>query len=396
MKTGPIFATTCATAALAAVASLAAVAAKAPAGRSEPRLPEYKVLRPISYKNLTIFPVAVAGEEDQKSLASRYITLDEGLKTGVVEIREMGGDTDDDGTPLQRDRPYRGIGGGASGGVGLQVQQYQQRQYVQAGAEVNRLALYNRSGKKLLLLAGEMVVGGRQDRIVQKDTLVPSGPKPLPLAVFCVEHGRWTAESTNFGNQIAGGGGGFGGGMADPAVRGVAQTKADQGEVWGAVARRGQTLGGESSTGTYQKIVAGPKAIKDAGEYMKAFEGKILREGVVGAVVAVNGKLVWADVFSSQTDFFERYWPKLLRSYALDAIATPPVATGYDRELWQDPTQSEASAFLSDRLGKATFEGQEDVYKLRRTEAADYVIYDIEDISLDPAVLLHTCKMTKR
>ena len=280
MKTNWTCALICATAACAGVASMAALAAaKVPTKHMPAGLPEYVILKPVSYKNLTIYPVALAGERDQKSLAGRYITLDEGLKTGGVEVREMGGG-DDDGTPLQRERPGRG----GAVGFGFQAQQLETRQLSQAGPEVNRLALYNRSGKHLMLLAGEMVVGGRQDRIVQKDTLVPPGPKPLPLAVFCVEHGRWEATSTKFSNQIVGGGGGFGGGMADSAVRGVAQNKADQVAVWNEVAGRGQTLGGASSTGTYQKMVASPRAIRDTADYLKAFDGKILREGVVGAV----------------------------------------------------------------------------------------------------------------
>lgn len=197
MKYGNVLTLASAAAGCAALASVTAVIdGKGQGGRPEPKAPEYKILAPITYKNLTIFPVTVAGLGDQKSLASRYITLDEGLKTGVVEVREMS--DYDDGTPLQRQRP----GGGFGGGGGFTAQQPQREQTYQSGAQVNSLALYNRSGKRLMLLAGEMVVGGRQDRIVQKDTLVPPSPKPLPLAVFCVEHGRWVATSTKFGNQI--------------------------------------------------------------------------------------------------------------------------------------------------------------------------------------------------
>ena len=68
-------------------------------------------------------------------------------------------------------------------------QRGQQLQPVQGyGGDVNRLVIYNRSGRKLLLLAGEMVVGGKQDRIVQKDRIVPPSDHPYDLDVFCVEH----------------------------------------------------------------------------------------------------------------------------------------------------------------------------------------------------------------
>jgi len=60
-------------------------------------------------------------------------------------------------------------------------------------ASVNQLVLINRSKRPLLLLAGELVSGGKQDRVIGKDRIVPVGAPPLPLDVFCVEHGRWTA-----------------------------------------------------------------------------------------------------------------------------------------------------------------------------------------------------------
>src|SRR5881227_3425648 len=63
------------------------------------------------------------------------------------------------------------------------------------GASVNQLVLINRSKRPLLLLAGELVSGGKQDRVIGKDRIVPAGAPPLPLEVFCVEHGRWTGSS---------------------------------------------------------------------------------------------------------------------------------------------------------------------------------------------------------
>jgi hypothetical protein len=292
----------------------------------------YEVLKPITYKNLTIFPVVRAGDLDQKMLTGRYITLDEGLKKGVVEVREMGYE-EDEGTPLHRERPASR----QTNEFGYPQQQRQQvQQSFQSGAQVNKLALVNKSGMHLVLMAGEMVVGGKQDRIVQKDAIVPPSPKPIPLAVFCVEQGRWHGETASFDNQI-GGGGGMRGGLADPSVRGTAQSKGDQGAVWGAVAKKQKDVGGGSATDTYQSVIMSPKAKKDTGDYVKAIEGKFPSQNVIGAIVAINGKLVWLDVFSGQTNLFEKYWPKLLRSYALDAISSPPEPK-YDREQWPEVT----------------------------------------------------------
>jgi hypothetical protein len=62
---------------------------------------------------------------------------------------------------------------------------------------VNQLVLVNRSKRPLLLLAGELVSGGKQDRIIAKDRIVAPGAEPLPLDVFCVEHGRWSSGSNS-------------------------------------------------------------------------------------------------------------------------------------------------------------------------------------------------------
>src|SRR5512147_764239 len=61
------------------------------------------------------------------------------------------------------------------------------------GGEVNRLVLVNNSNRPLLLLAGEIVTGGKQDRVIGKDRIVPAHSDPVDLSVFCVEPGRWTA-----------------------------------------------------------------------------------------------------------------------------------------------------------------------------------------------------------
>jgi hypothetical protein len=71
---------------------------------------------------------------------------------------------------------------------------------------------------------------------------------------------------------------------------------------------------------------------------------KLRAENAVGAVVAVNGEIVWADVFAS-SDLLNRFWPKLIRSYAAESFGQlQPIAT----KLW--PTQRSAQEFL-DRLG---------------------------------------------
>src|SRR3954454_11132465 len=167
--------------------------------------PGYKVRDPIRHGNLTVFPVVAA-----KSYATgEFLTLDEGLRTGEVVVTEAGsvqGLMRRHGTPSMH----------------------------HDGAQVNRLVLVNNSKRPLLLLAGEIVSGGKQDRVIGKDRIVPAESDPVDLSVFCVEPGRWTATSEKFG--------GLTGAMAQPAVRSRAMADKDQSKVWQEVGKSKATM----------------------------------------------------------------------------------------------------------------------------------------------------------
>src|SRR3954463_2213984 len=138
----------------------------------------YKLLAPITRGNLTIFPVVAAATHD----ASGFLTLDEGLRSGEVVVTEAGRVQG-----LRRRGPERPF-------------------LPDDNAQVNKLVLVNNSKRPLLLLAGEIVTGGKQDRVIAKERIVAPESDPIDLGVFCVEPGRWKQESANFG--------GMGGNMA--------------------------------------------------------------------------------------------------------------------------------------------------------------------------------------
>src|SRR5208282_929705 len=160
----------------------------------------WRLLDPISYENITIFPVVSSSSQD----TSPFLTLDEGLSSGEVIVSEQGAGG------LARSRDGRPIA----------TPQYN------SGASVNQLVLMNRSKRPLILLAGELVSGGKQDRIIGKDRIVPAGSDPLPLDVFCVEHGRWTGTSSQFVESKT---------IVHPSVREQAAVAQNQSEVWDAV-----------------------------------------------------------------------------------------------------------------------------------------------------------------
>src|SRR6202166_4526760 len=176
----------------------------APVHAGEQSTYNYKVLDPIRHGSLTVFPVVASNSYG----TAEFLTLDEGLRTGEVVVTEYGsvsGLLRRRGTPAIR----------------------------HDSAEVNRLVLVNNSKRPLLLLAGEIVTGGKQDRVIGMDRIVPPESDPVDLNVFCVEPGRWVATSEQFGasgtTYASGGVGGVGSGsggciaggtmMAQPSVR---------------------------------------------------------------------------------------------------------------------------------------------------------------------------------
>src|SRR3974377_2459868 len=129
---------------------------------------EYKVLPPLTRGNLSLFPI-VGGTEAN---TARLLTLDEGLRSGAVVVTEAGS--------LQ--------------GLIRRGTHYPHT----SGPEVTRLVLVNSSDRPLFLLAGEVVTGGKQDRVIGVDRIVPPKSEPVDLSVFCVEPGRWGASSDRF------------------------------------------------------------------------------------------------------------------------------------------------------------------------------------------------------
>jgi len=270
---------------------------------------DFKVLAPISHGSLTIFPVVATKVHD----TSGFITLDEGVRSGDVTVTEVG-----KVHSMLRHRPQAFVPSG--------------------GAEVNRLVLINNSKRPLILLAGEVVTGGKQDRLVGKDRIVPAESDPVDLSVFCVEHGRWVENSAKFDTHASV--------MVQPSVRKQAMAAKDQAKVWDEVHNSQQNLaevvaaapgvaGGASAdtavrelneTSSYAKIrenKAVQKEVENITEPMqKSFESVIKQlrdQNAVGVVVAVKGRIIWADIFAS-SNLLSKYWPKLLQSYAAEAL----------------------------------------------------------------------------
>jgi hypothetical protein len=320
-----------------------------------PPAPEtnWRLLEPVTYENISIFPVVAGALQD----TSGFVTLDEGLSRGDVVVSEQGA------AGMARTRDNRPLNVAP---------------YPTSGASVNQLVLINRGNRPVILLAGELVSGGKQDRIIAKDRIVAPGSEPLPLDVFCVEHGRWSAGSQFVESKT----------IVHPSVREQAAVKQDQNEVWSAVTRGtmasaspsapspalssraiSDAVSGEAPTQSYDKIYKSRRVGVSVDSFVDTVQRRFAKataglkgERVVGVVVAYGGEVAWSDIFASDR-LFEQYWPKLLRSYAVEALARPT--------LRQVASTDEAREFLRRLNGRETQESEPGVYRWREiTEGA--------------------------
>jgi len=333
----------------------------------------YQVLAPIRNGNLTIFPVVADTSHD----TSQFLTLDEGLRSGDVVVTEAGS-----AGPLVRPRPGHPVWD----------------EHPRGGAQVNQLVLINNSKRPLLLLAGEIVTGGKQDRIIGKDRLVPAESDPVDLSVFCVEPGRWVGSSAKFGAPMA---------MVQPSVRAKAMADKDQQKVWNQV---GQARTAMAETVTVEAGALAAAPIQESSSYARAVDSQEVKKQLdtvaapvqqqyqsvihqlrdrhaVGVVVAVNGQVIWADVFAS-TSLLEKYWPKLVRSYAAETFSQQGKSAAVDIHAAQE--------FLDHLDGRREIvEKEPGLYQHAEITCDSYKVFALTSLLPSTGFDLHVAKMAE-
>jgi ARG/rhodanese/phosphatase superfamily protein len=351
----------------------------------QPSASGYKVLDPIRHGGLTVFPVVAP----KSYPTGEFLTLDEGLRSGEVVVTEYGN--------------VRGL-----------LRRHNTPALQHDSAEVSRLVLINNSKRPLLLLAGEIVAGGKQDRVIGKDRIVPAESDPVDLSVFCVEPGRWVASSEHFGasgttyaSGSANGAGAIGGTlMAQPSVRAKAMADKDQNQVWAEVRKQQQSISEEvavsapsaagalTSTSSYARVMENKDVKEKVDEVAKPVEQnyqsliqRLRDRKAVGVVAAVNGHIIWSDIFAS-TELLEKYWPKLVRSYASEAVVT--------RAKGGEATLEQAQAFLANMDGrKETIESEPGVYRHSEIDGDGFKAFALTSLLPKTGFEVHVAKVAE-
>ncbi len=332
----------------------------------------YSLLSPIRSGNLTVFPVVASKSYD----TVEFLTLDEGLRSGDVVVTEAG-----QARGLIRHRPRDPA-----------------IMHPVRDAEVNRLVLVNNSKRPLLLLAGEIVTGGKQDRVIGKDRIVPAESDPVDLSVFCVEPGRWVAAN----GKVQFSGGGVGGGVfAAPGVRASAMAAKNQQRVWDSVGKSKDAMAMSvpapaaaevNSTTSYARAMDNKEVqekVKSVAEPVQRNYESVIRQlrdkNAVGVVVAVNGEIVWADIFAS-TQLLQKYWPKLVRSYATEAVVT--------RAKGGEASSKDAQKFLNELQGRhETAETEPGIYRQTEISGDGFKVFELTSLLPKTGFPVHVAKM---
>lgn len=289
----------------------------------------YKISEPYKHKNLTIFLIHGADASSNKDL----ITLEEALKMKIFKVYE----TDD----------------------------------------VNELMVENISSKyDVFIQSGDIVKGGKQDRVLAISIIIPRNSGKVSIEAFCVESGRWSGRGNESRNEFAsseervvtkelkmatngivtgsgsgnGSGTGTGSGSGNGIGDGNGSGRGSQTEVWKEVANAQKNISANidatvtvnASSSSLQLSLENKKLKKDQQEFAKNLEDITKgRSDVIGYAFAINGKLNSADIYVSN-HLFVKLWPKMLKAAVIEAIslADQPAAE-------TEPTPRQVAAFLS-------------------------------------------------
>jgi hypothetical protein len=272
----------------------------APAPAAQAKAPDFTFSGPYTHENLTIF--LVHGKDSLPG--KKFLTLSEALEQKKLVVHETG--------------------------------------------SVNELSVENVStDADVFIQSGDIVKGGRQDRVLGYDLIVSAKSGKVPVPSFCVEQSRWSKRGGENDKQFE----------SNPSIANGKDIKnainyaRAQGEVWQRVREAqmkleknvGQSVQSKASPSSFQLTLEDKKLTENLEKTTKAL-GKITegKTEVIGYVVAVNGHIDGADVYGS-AELFAKIWPKLLKGCAVDALAE------FEKDKKYAPVNEEAvRAFVAD------------------------------------------------
>jgi hypothetical protein len=214
-----------------------------------------------------------------------------------------------------------------------------------SGGSVNDLTVENTSSDTIIIICGDVVKGGQQDRIVEEDIVLAPKSGKKNLKVFCVESGRWSRNNTSDAvivndvalknNKPAEFNAYYSKGSM--SLRKVVEKDKDQSKVWSKVEEINTANKTQTATKTYTAISSSESFSKKLDAYVKFFSNKFNDQNIIGVVVVTGNKVLGCDLFATNT-IFKGQLQSLLHSYATEAIlnGSPVTITGQAVKSYMD------------------------------------------------------------
>lgn len=263
----------------------------------------------IIFRNLKLIPIKrIEPSKDSDYVSPNAVSLKTGMAKGTVKLKERGNYMLDN---------------------------------------INVLLIENNSGKDLIIRSGEIVMGGRQDRVFARDTILTSGKQHL-VPVYCIEENRWSEKERKFIYR----------GTTGSGLQNIIDTAQNQTKIWDEI-RRLLKQNNQTNSSSYAVLLGNKKTADTTNQYVRYFLQQLRSKdsSVVGFIASTGNKVLGADVFIS-TSLFYQTLPGLLEKYCSEAVLTGSNAStthsneqAYANELFSPATQA---AFLS-KKGKRFF-----------------------------------------
>ena len=282
---------------------------------------DYRLTGPYTHDNLAIYLIHRRGGED----GAVPLTLGEAMGQGLVRVVETG--------------------------------------------DVEELVVRNLGNQEVFIQGGDIVKGGKQDRVLTVSMILPPHSGDIPVGAFCVEEGRWArrgeedvaafsastervpskaariALAKRVQREIESEAGGV---ASQTEQRRRLAGAGLQGQVWESVREVQMSLGRAMSVGVADErsrsslqLSLENATLASALQDYEAALGGLLRghPDAVGYVFAVNGRINSGDEFGS-AGLFRKLWPRQLTAAATEAIGEKEAPTS------DQPTLAEVAAFI--------------------------------------------------
>lgn len=202
---------------------------------------------------------------------------------------------------------------------------------------VNELTVYNKSQDTIIIISGDVITGGKQDRVIEQNyVIIPGTIQNIP--VFCVEQGRWEYQEETFEDEegeeseevapqerikkskdiYA-----FNGyvNVASNEVRQKVKYSKSQEAVWAAVGDVTRKNKAESETKTYAALEDSKEFTDKRDAFIRYFDGKFnYTDNVVGMIVVNGDKVLGTEIFNHPT-LFKKQFDVMMYGYITDAIS---------------------------------------------------------------------------